>query len=90
MLNFGVLEKGLGLASLSTFLYDFSREIFPVLYSINLPNSIVLLLLLLQILDNICVVIICFSVCDVISFEIGLSSLIKPFSHMTAKFRTQI
>ena len=35
MLNFDFLEKGLGIVSLPYFVYDFSREIFLMLYSIN-------------------------------------------------------
>ena len=35
MLNFDFLEKGLGKASPSIFLYDFSRKILLMLYSIH-------------------------------------------------------
>ena len=35
MLNFDFLEKGLGIVSLPHFVYDFSRKIFLMLYSIN-------------------------------------------------------
>ena len=35
MLNFDLLEKGLGKVSLSHFVYDFPRKTFPTLYSIN-------------------------------------------------------
>ena len=35
MFNFDVLNKGLGLASPLHFVYDFSRKILLVLYSIN-------------------------------------------------------
>ena len=38
---------------------------------------------LLEILGILCDVIICFSVRDVINFEINLSFIIKPFSYMT-------
>ena len=37
----------------------------------------------LEILENICIIIICFPVDDVISFVINLSFLIKLFSYMT-------
>ena len=40
-------------------MYDFSRKIFPILYLINSLNFIVCLPLLLEILDNICIIIIC-------------------------------
>ena len=36
-------------------------------------------------LSNMCIVIVYFSGCNVIKFEINLSFLIKPFSHMTKK-----
>ena len=35
MLNFGILEKILGIAHPSDFVYDFSREMFLMSYSIN-------------------------------------------------------
>ena len=35
MLNFDFLEKGLGVVSLPHFVYDFSRKIILMLYSIN-------------------------------------------------------
>ena len=38
--------------------------------------------LLLEILGNMCIIIICFLVCDVIKFEINLNFLIKPFSNL--------
>ena len=41
MLNFEFLEKGLGIVSPPHFVYDFSRKMFLMLYSINRPNFIV-------------------------------------------------
>ena len=35
MLNFDFLEKALGIVSSPHFVYDFSRKIFLILYSIN-------------------------------------------------------
>ena len=35
MLNFDLLEKGLGINSPPHFLYDFSRKVFHMLYSTN-------------------------------------------------------
>ena len=35
MLNFDFLEKGLGIVTASDFVYDFSRNFFLVLHSIN-------------------------------------------------------
>ena len=40
-------------------------------------------------LGNMGIVIVCFPGWDVIKFEINLSFLIKPFSHMTKKVRTK-
>ena len=48
MFNFNFSEKGLGLVSLPHFVYDFSRKMFLKLHSINWPNFIVWLPLLLQ------------------------------------------
>ena len=76
MLKFVFLEKGLGIVSPTYFVYSFSRKIFFVLYSINWPNFIVWLLLLLEILPC----------CDVILFEINFISLIKPFFYTTKKW----
>ena len=60
------------------------------LYSINLPNIIFGLPLLFEMLDNICIAIVCFLGCDVINFEINFRYLIKSFSNMTRKARTKI
>ena len=69
-LNFYFVEKGLGIVSLSHFVYDFSRKMFLVLYSfINWPNFIVWLPLFLEILCNIHIRIVCFPGCDVMNFE---------------------
>ena len=59
------------------------RKIFLVLYSINWPNFIVWLPLLLEILDNTCISIICCPVCDVRNFEINLDFLFKPIFCIT-------
>ena len=85
MLNFGFLEKGLGQVSPPHFLYDFSRKMFLMLYSIKWLNFIVQLSLLLEILDSICIAVVCFPGCDAINSEINLVSLIKPFFYMTKK-----
>ena len=58
MLNFDFSEKGLELVSPLQFLYDFSRKIFLILHSINWPNIIVWLPLLLKILGNMCITIV--------------------------------
>ena len=59
MLNFNFLGKGLGIVSPAYFAYDFSTKMFHMLYSVNCPNFIAWLPLLLEILDNICVAIVC-------------------------------
>ena len=82
MLNFNFSEKGLGLVSPPHFVYDFSRKMFLMLHSINWPNLIVWLPLLLEIFDNMCITIVCYPGCDFIKFEINL---IKPFCYMTKK-----
>ena len=60
------------------FLYSFSRKVFLILYSINWPNFISWLPLLLEILDSICIVNIFCSACNTIHFEINLRFFIKP------------
>ena len=50
ILNFDFLEKGLGIVSVSHFVYDFSRKMFFMLYSISCPHFIVWLPLLCEIL----------------------------------------
>ena len=87
MLNFDFLEKGLRIVSSRYFVYDFSRKMFLMLCSINRPNLIVWLLLLLEILGGVCTAIVCFPGCDVINFEINLILLIKPFFYLTQKSR---
>ena len=61
------------------FVYDFSTKVFLMLYSINLPNFIAWLPLLLEILDNMCIAIVCYPGCDVMDFEINLIFPIQPF-----------
>ena len=59
MLNFEFLIKGLGIVSAAHFGYDFSTEMFLKLNSINRPNFIVWLSLLLEIFGNMCIAIVC-------------------------------
>ena len=87
MLNFNFPEKDLGLVSPPHFVYDFSRKMFFMLYSINWPDFIVWLSLLLEILGNMCTAIVYQPDCDVIKFEINLTFLIKLFCYMTKKSR---
>ena len=53
MLNFEFLDKGLEMVSSVYFVYNFSPNMFLMLYSINWPSFIVWLPLLLEILGNI-------------------------------------
>ena len=75
MLNFDFLENGLGLVCPSYFVYDFSRKMLFNLYSISIkwPKFIVCLLLLLEILINMCIEFFCFRGCEVIILELTLS-----------------
>ena len=59
MLNFDFLDKGLGIVSPAHFVYDFSSKMFFMLYSIKWTNFIAWLSLLLEILGNMCIVIVC-------------------------------
>ena len=45
---------------------------------------------LLEIFGKICIEIICYQLCDVINFEINLSSLIKTSSYVTKKVSTRL
>ena len=65
--------------------HGFSGEMFLMLYSINWPNFIPWLPLLHKISINMCIIIVCYPVCDVTNFHIYFSFLIKPFSYMTKK-----
>ena len=53
---------------------------FLMLHSINWPNFIIWLHLLLEILGNICIVIVCWEGCDVMKFEWALSFLSSRFA----------
>ena len=79
MLNFDFLEKGLGIVSPPHFVYDVSRKIFLMLYSINSPDFIVWLSLPLEILGNMCIGIVCFPGCNIINFKVISVFLIKSF-----------
>ena len=59
MLNYEFLKKDLRIVSPPYFVYDSSRKMFIKLYSINWLNFIAWLLLLLEILVNICITVVC-------------------------------
>ena len=79
MLNFDFLDKGLRIVSPAHFVYDFSTKMFLMLYSMNYPNFIAWLPLLLEILSNMCIAIVCYPDCDVMDFEINLIFLFELF-----------
>ena len=84
------LDKTLGLVSPQHFMSVLSI-VFLMLYSINWLNLIFWLPLLLEILSNMCIVIIviiCFPDYNAINFIIYFSFFIKPFFYMTKKSRT--
>ena len=85
MLIFDFLEKFLGIVSPTNLVYNFLRKMFLMLYSMNWPNVIVWLLLLLEVLGNVCIAIVCFPRWDVIYFKINLIVIIRLFLFMTNK-----
>ena len=87
MLNFHFLEKKLRIDSPPYFAHDFARKIVLILYSINWRNFIVWLPLLLDILDNMCIAIVCSPGCDVINIEIHLIFLIKLLFYVTKQYK---
>ena len=64
--------------------------IFLMLYSINWPNFIVWLLLLLEILGNLFITNVCYPGCEVKNFEINLIFLIKLLFCLTKKSREKV
>ena len=50
-----------------------------MLYFINWPNFIVWLPFIIEILDNMCIAIVCEPDCDVMNFEVNLIFLVEPF-----------
>ena len=86
MLNFDFLEKGSGTNFSTTFCVCSFKKNVPHVSSINWSNFFVRL----SSLGKICIVIVCFPVCDVISFQINLSFIVEPFSCMSKKFKTKI
>ena len=81
--SFDFLEKGQGIVSSPYFTYDFSRKMFPMLYSNNWPNFIVWLPLLFEIFRIMCIWIVCFPGCMSLSFKNNRILLIKSFFYLT-------
>ena len=90
MLNFHFSGKGQEIFSTLHFVYDFSRKMFFMLFSINWANIIVWLPLLLKILGNMLISIVFFPDCDGINFEINLIFLIEPFFYMDKNSRQNL
>ena len=93
-LIFNFSENGLGLISLPHFVYNFSRLMFLMLYSVNWSIFNVWLFFVLEMLDNQVLQHLKFCSwdvgqpgCDVIKFEANLIFLVKPLWHMTKKSR---
>ena len=84
MYNYDFLEKGSGMVSPLHFVYE---KMFLMLFSINWPNFINWLHLLLEILVNMCITIVCCPGCDAINIEINLIFFMKSFFYMTKKSR---
>ena len=82
--NFDFLERGLEIVSPPPFVYDFSRKMFLILYSINWPHFIAWLPLFLEILANMCIAALSYPGLD-INLEIDLIFLIKLFFYMIKK-----
>ena len=76
---FKAIKWGLELVSLPHFLHKFWRVIFLLLYSINWQNFIVWLPLICEILDNMCIAIVCKPGFDLMNFEFNLFFPIKAF-----------
>ena len=89
MLNFVILDMGLGIDFPTHFVFDFSTKMFLMLYSINKPNFIAWFPLLLEILGNMCIAIVCEPGCDVMNFDINLIFLIESLFLHDQKFMTK-
>ena len=83
--HFWFSRKGSENSVNTTFLYDFSRKISLISYSLNWPTFIVSLFLLLEILGNMRTVIVCLSDFDVKNCDINPSFSSTLFSYMTKK-----
>ena len=90
MLKFDFLDKGLGIVSPAHFVDDFSKKMFLMLYSINSPNFIAWLPLLLEVLDDMRITTVFYLSCDIMDFEINLIFLIESFFLHDQKVMTKI
>ena len=80
-LNFDFLNKRLGIVSPAHFVYDFSTQLFLMLYSFScyIQFHCLVAFILLEILGNVCIAIVFYPGCDVMDFEINYIFLIEPF-----------
>ena len=76
---FKKMQRGLALVSLPHFPHNFWRKISLLFCSINWTSFIVWLSLLYEILDNMCIAIVCKPGCDIMNPEVSLTFLIKLF-----------
>ena len=90
MLDFDFSEYGLRTVSPPRFVYGLSRIILLMFCFINLPNFIVCVPLLLEILGCMRIAIACYPDCDVINFKINFILLIKPIFLHYQKVKTKI
>ena len=90
MINFNFLGKGLGIISPPHFVYDLKKKMVLMLYTINWPNFITWLRLLLEILENMCIVIVCFPSCDFINFEINLLEINQAVFLLDQQVKTKV
>ena len=90
MIKFDFSKKGQELVSSQHFVYDFSRKLFLMLYSINWANLIVWLPLILEISGNLCILIVCYPVCDVVNFKITFAFLLTRFRDQQSRAKIEI
>ena len=88
--QFQVFRKEFGNSFSTTYCEWFLRKMFLMLHSINLPNFIVWLPLLLEIFCNMCIAVVCFNCLWRHKFWNQPMSLIKPFFYMTKKSRKKL
>ena len=78
--NFDFLEEDLGIVFPPYPVYAFLRKMLFILFCLNWSNFIDWLSSVLEIMDNMCIAIVCFQGCDVINLKINLILLIKQKS----------
>ena len=84
MLNFDLVDKGLGIVSPANFVYDFSAKVFLILYS-KRTNFHFLFKFTSWDIGQYYIALVCYPDCDVMDFEINLIILNEPLFHMTKK-----